>query len=286
MRRVGVVGCSDPLPESRRAEFARLLDALRAAGLEPTVAGDLFAPAPPERRAAALMDYYCDPDVEMIFDVTGGDLANEVLGRLDWSAIARADKPLWGYSDLTCVLNAILARAGRPSVLYTAWNLVREDAARQARDFCAALAGGGALFRLKAAFVQGERMAGEVVGGNVRCLLKLAGTPFFPDVRGRILLLESLSADARQFRAYTAQLAQMGALDAAAGVLLGTFTKLEAQGGMEAATAHMRRLLGANKPLARTRQVGHGADSRAVWIGRPLRLERAGEGEDACASSR
>ena len=32
-------------------------------------------------------------------------------------------------------------------------------------------------------------MEGIVVGGNIRCLLKLAGTPYWPDMREKILLL-------------------------------------------------------------------------------------------------
>lgn len=273
LRRVGIVGCSNPLAESRREALEGLLRTLRRIGLEPVTGGNLFAPGGlPAARAEALMALYRDPSIDAIFDVTGGDLANEVLGHLDWPVIAASEKPLWGYSDLTCLLNAILARTGRPSVLYTAWNLVGGDAARQQRDFCHSLNGGDALFRFDVEFLQGTRMAGDVAGGNIRCLLKLAGTPFWPDLRRRILLLESLGASAEQFRAYIAQLDQIGAFDAAAGVLLGTFTWLEAQGGMEDAVARLSAVLGPEKPLARTRQIGHGADSRAVWIGRRIEL--------------
>ena len=288
MRKVGIVGLSNPLPESRRPEFARLLDALREAGLEPVVSGNLFSSGgSPQDRARALEAMWRDPSVEAVFDVTGGDLANETLGHLDWEAAAAADKPLWGYSDLTCVLNAILARTGRPSALYTVWNLVREDARRQARDFRDAMNGGGALFRFEAEFLQGGRMAGEVVGGNVRCLLKLAGTPFWPDARGKILLLESRSGGEERLRADFAQLDQMGAFDAAAGVLLGTFTELEARGGLAGAVDRLKAILGPGKPLARTRQIGHGPDSRAVWIGRRLELRVPARGEEArgCGSS-
>ena len=40
-------------------------------------------------------------------------------------------------------------------------------------------------------FLQGSKMQGIVVGGNIRCLLKLAGTEYWPDMNGKILLLES-----------------------------------------------------------------------------------------------
>ena len=41
---------------------------------------------------------------------------------------------------------------------------------------------------------------------------------------------------------------------------------------MEDAVARLSAVLGPEKPLARTRQIGHGADSRAVWIGRRIEL--------------
>ena len=137
LRRVGIVGCSNPLAESRREALEGLLRTLRRIGLEPVTGGNLFAPGGlPAARAEALMALYRDPSIDAIFDVTGGDLANEVLGHLDWPVIAVSEKPLWGYSDLTCLLNAILARTGRPSVLYTAWNLVGGDAGLYAQQHC------------------------------------------------------------------------------------------------------------------------------------------------------
>ena len=63
-----------------------------------------------KERAKILMDAYQDPDIVGIFDLSGGDLANEILDFLDYEAIAKARKPFWGYSDLTCLLNAIYAR--------------------------------------------------------------------------------------------------------------------------------------------------------------------------------
>lgn len=41
-------------------------------------------------------------------------------------------------------------------------------------------------------FVRGNSMSGTVLGGNIRCFMKLNGTPYFPDLTGKILVLESL----------------------------------------------------------------------------------------------
>lgn len=70
-------------------------------------------------------------------------------------------------------------------------------------------------------------MEGIVVGGNIRCLLKLAGTPYWPDMREKILLLESFGGKLPQMVTYLSQLNQMGVFKKVNGILLGTFTKME-----------------------------------------------------------
>ena len=65
------------------------------------------------------------------------------------------------------------------------------------------------------------------MGGNIRCFLKLAGTPYMPDTRGKILFLESNGGDRHRTAAAFSQLRQMGVFDEIAGLLLGTFTALD-----------------------------------------------------------
>ena len=47
------------------------------------------------------MRYYCDPSVDAVFDISGGDMANEILPWLDFQAIRQKGqgKLLFGYSD-------------------------------------------------------------------------------------------------------------------------------------------------------------------------------------------
>lgn len=275
--RVGIVGCSNGLNEKGRTELEKLADVLRKMELEPVCVPSLLAvrdvhSAWPEERAAMLMQLYRDDDIREIYDVSGGDLANEVLPFLDYEEIARSGKRLWGYSDLTCVLNAIYARTGMESVLYQVRSMVWEKGEDQQARFRDAVNGGDELYRFEHTFLQGERMEGVVVGGNIRCLLKLAGTECWPDMKGKILLLEGLGTTVAQVSAFFAQLYQLGAFRDAAGILLGTFTKMDQNGEAEAMIDLLKRWIGPEKPLARTMQIGHGADSRAIVIGRRLVL--------------
>lgn len=90
----------------------------------------------------------------------------------------------WGYSDLTTIINAIYARTGKSSVLYQIRNLTYDHSQSQITDFLnTTLAGSSSLYDFPYEFVQGTHMEGIVVGGNIRCLLKLAGTPYWPDMQ-------------------------------------------------------------------------------------------------------
>ena len=111
-------------------------------------------------------------------------------------------------------------------------------------------------------------MQGTVVGGNVRCLLKLAGTPYWPGMQGKILFLEARSGSQAQMVAYLNQLKQMGVFEQVNGILLGTFLQLEKEETDISMADLVRRYAGEKLPIARTADVGHRSGSRALWIGR------------------
>lgn len=221
-------------------------------------------------RAESLMEFYQDDSIRAIFDLSGGDLANEVLPYLDYEIIAHSNKIFWGYSDLTTVINAIYAKTGKASVLYQIRNLVSRNGKEQIENWSrTVLQGEDTLFDFQYQMVQGESMQGVVVGGNIRCLLKLAGTPYLPDMAGKILLLEALHGTVPQMVTYLNQLAQMGVFEQINGILLGTFTQMEEniQPGM---IELVQRYAGTGIPIAKTEEIGHGTDSRAIMIGSEL----------------
>jgi len=220
------------------------------------------------------MDFYRDDEVKIIFDISGGDLANEILPYLDFDEIERRDKPFFGYSDLTTIINSIYTKTNRSSVLYQVRNLVYQYSERQAADFCGStMKDSRELFDFSYHFFQKSEMKGIVVGGNIRCLLKLAGTTYFPDVKGKILFLEALSGSASRIITYLSQLKQIGAFCGISGVLLGTFTELCGEGEEPVLAAEfVRDCIGEEIPIAYTREIGHGTDSKALWIGREYYL--------------
>ena len=227
-----------------------------------------------QARANALNTLFADVNIDAILDISGGDAANGMLSYLDYAAIKRQPKPLFGYSDMTCVLNAVYARCGIETYLYQVRHLTGEFAqAQQARFFSFVSGRSNALLAFSYHFYGAQKaMQGVLVGGNLRCFLKLAGTPYFPDCRGKILFLEAYSGDLNRLEAYLHQLAQMGVFQQCSGILLGTCTQADREYGRENVVQLVHRFVN-GVPFAATRQVGHGQDSRCVVIGRFYRLE-------------
>ena len=281
MEKAGIVCCSNGLQKSSQKDLQALELVLKGMGLEPVYSPYLYAQehvwsGTARQRADALMEFYRDEEIRQIFDVSGGDLANGILPYLDYAQIQESDKCFWGYSDLTTVLNAIYARTGKFSVLYQVRNLTYEHSQEQITDFLETVLGGSsALYDFPCEFVRGTHMEGMVVGGNIRCLLKLAGTPFWPDMREKILLLESYGGGVPQMVTYLSQLSQMGVFKKVNGILLGTFTKMEASECKPDMAELVLKFAEKRTPIAQTKFIGHGTDSKAIRIGHHLKLYSA-----------
>lgn len=279
-QKVALVCCSNGLKRNCEENIRLLCKYLEVQGMDVEISPYLYADdsvfsGTGKERAKALMDFYAREDIKAIFDVSGGDLANEILPHLDFSIIAREQKVFWGYSDLTTVINAIYAKTGKSSVLYQIRNLVREQEEEQRRWFEAALKGENEdLFSYRTNFLQGDVLKGTVVGGNIRCLLKLAGTPYFPDMTGKVLLLESRSGQVPQMVTYLNQLMQMGVFRKISGILLGTFTEMEEKVCTPDIGQLVLHYAGRHIPVAKTENIGHGADSKAIWIGEQVEIIR------------
>lgn len=86
-------------------------------------------------------------------------------------------------------IKAIFAKTGKKSVLYQVRNIIGADAENQLANFTNTILNDRMdLFSFNYELVQKEEVKGVVVGGNIRCLLKLAGTQFWPDMNGKVLL--------------------------------------------------------------------------------------------------
>jgi len=115
---------------------------------------------------------------------------------------------------------------------------------------------------------------GRLVGGNLSLVASLVGTPYLPDLRGAVLLLEDVGERPYRLDRMWTQLRLAGVLDAVAGVALGEFTGCEEKDAAWSSADVLRELAqGLGKPCVAGFPVGHGDVNLAVPLGVRVRLD-------------
>lgn len=120
---IGISACSDSRKEFERKNINELYSVLKNIGLNVISSKYIYAndgtfSISIQEKADALMELYTDNRIKAIFDISGGDMCNELLDKLDYNIIKENNKPFFGYSDLTAIINAIYAKTKNVSYLY------------------------------------------------------------------------------------------------------------------------------------------------------------------------
>lgn len=271
---IGISACSDGRKVTERKNIDELYSVLKTMGLNVITSKYIYADSATfsmsiQEKANALMELYADNRIKAIFDISGGDMCNELLDKLDYNLIKENNKPFFGYSDLTAIINAIYTKTGNISYLYQIKNIVSKCSDKQQQRFIdTIMLGKNSLFDFDYSFIRGNSMSGIVVGGNIRCLLKLAGTEYTPDFSEKILFLESLGGGVERAVACLSQLRQLGVFNRIKGVILGQFTYMtENNCKPSIEEIVLREIENENIPIARTKEIGHSKDSKAIKIG-------------------
>ncbi|MGW0802440.1 S66 family peptidase [Nonomuraea sp. NPDC002799] len=176
---------------------------------------DAFDSSSVASRVADLHEAFADPSVAAILTVIGGYNGNELLPFLDWELIRANPKILCGYSDITALQNAILARTGLVTYSGPHWSTFgMRDHVEQIVDWFTSVMFDSAPVSLAPSAYwsddlwfldQDERellpnegwwpirpgaAEGHIVGGNLCTLNLLQGTPCMPSLDGAILIVE------------------------------------------------------------------------------------------------
>ena len=223
-------------------------------------------------RAEELMSFYKNKEIKAIFDISGGDIANEVLDYLDYDVIKRNYKPFFGYSDLTTVLNTLGSQTNEVNYLYQILNIIEDKEIRTSFENTF-MKNEQTLLDIKWKFLQGNSVEGEVIGGNIRCFLKLAGTRYFPEVYNKVLFIEGLGTSIEGLVTHLAQLKQIGVFDKISGLLIGTFTKIEKEISVEELFELIQEYIPSSLAVAKTHEVGHAKNSKALKIGEKIYIK-------------
>lgn len=225
-----------------------------------------------ERRAEELVAALEDERVDVLVAARGGYGATRLLRVLDLDRIARARKPIVGFSDVTA-LHALWALAGVPSMHGAMVATLGRVEPPLVERWMRALAAPPAQFEELMVVVPGSAQ-GPLRGGNLAVLAALSGTPYAMPLDGAILLLEDVGEAPYRVDRMLTTLRDAGALARVAGVAVGAFTESRPGSDGTVVEAVLRERLGdLGVPVVLGLPVGHVEDNHEVWLGARARLD-------------
>jgi muramoyltetrapeptide carboxypeptidase len=277
--RVALVAPAGPLRGAHELDVA--VANARALGWEPVVrasvlASERYLARGDAERLRDLNDAFADDGIDAIWCVRGGYGVMRLLPSIDFGALARRPRAIIGYSDVTALHAAASTRCELVSYHGPTAREALSDFSRasllravvERRDPCGTATA--------ARTIRGGIAEGRLVGGNLSILAALAGTPYAPDYRGAILVLEDVGEPAYRVDRMLTQLALAGALRGIAGLVAGHFT--EATPGHELSPETLDVLLRevadvAGVPAIAGAPIGHVDEQWTVPLGAVARLD-------------
>ncbi|MGH8965248.1 MAG: S66 family peptidase, partial [Actinomycetes bacterium] len=113
---IGVTAPSSGVPAPLHRRLRHAVEVVRARGYDvrvgATATGEEIVSAPADVRAAELTTMVTDPAVRAVVPPWGGTLSIDLLGRLDWEALAADPTWLVGFSDISSLLLPLTLRTG------------------------------------------------------------------------------------------------------------------------------------------------------------------------------
>lgn len=245
--RVGLISPSAATADIMEFTFAR--EALEALGLQVQEGKHLAGrrghlAGTDEERAADLNEMFGNEAIKAVVCIRGGSGAARILPLIDYQLIKKNPKPILGYSDITALHNAIHAQTGLVTFHGPngsgSWNSFNADQFRTVffgnqnkityqneREYTDDLV----IKKNRIRTIFPGKARGELVGGNLTVLTALAGSPYLPDFKGKILFLEDIGEEPYRIDRMMSTLMLMGVFKEIKGFVFGQCTDCDPSGG-------------------------------------------------------
>jgi len=282
---IGVVAPSDPISPEQESRLKAGCAYLEKMGFNVLLGAYLssnqfsYSDAPKEK-AKDINGMFADPAIKGIICAQGGETANTILPFIDWPIVKKNPKIFLGLSDITVLLNAIYQKTnlltfhGNDILWGFGFNLTSYEEKEFARILIRGAMGPYPPNQIRKT-IRGGQASGRLIGGNLGCLLKLSGTPYWPDLSGAILFIEEYQITAKSCHSAFYHLRQMGVFDQIVGVVLGYIDSMEKAFSPK---PHMEDILlqvteGYQFPILKMNDFGHNCPNTVLPVGGEVYLD-------------
>ncbi|OFZ53421.1 MAG: hypothetical protein A2428_10140 [Bdellovibrionales bacterium RIFOXYC1_FULL_54_43] len=253
---LGIVACSTPIQVSNESTIERCYSYFREKGFKIAEAPNCrktfgHTAGTIKERVAALHQFFRDNKIDGILSYWGGFQSHQLLEYIDYDLIRKNPKPFIGFSDTTALNIALYSQAGlinfsgpagitfgKPTVPSFTWQhfedvLMNGNAAhsfQQSKEYSDnpwwQEESKRMLFKPNLGWkvYRNGFATGKLIGGNLGTLLLLAGTKYWPKLKGSILFVEDDEAESpKTMDRMFIQLRHMGVYDQISGMIVGRF---------------------------------------------------------------
>lgn len=230
----------------------------------------------PKERAEDLNEMFSDEEIKAIFTVKGGDMANGILPYIDFENIKNNPKIFLGMSDITVLLCTINKMTGL--ITFHCQDYIwfgKEEVTDYDKNEIV-----DKLFNAKETIIpyenreffnfENQEISGKLYGTNVRCLLKLIGTPYMPELTETILFLEGYHSNIIEWNTMLEQYNQMNALDN--GIVFGYIYELQYTEKNKYNIVEELKKINSNIPIVKTNDFGHRHGNSILPIGAEVKI--------------
>ena len=232
-----------------------------------------YLAGPDSHRAAIVNRLFSDREINAILCAKGGFGSIRTLSLLDYPLIRKNPKVFIGFSDASALLTVLYAKCGQV-VFHGPMVTTLGSAPPETRNALLAAVSSDTTLELKprrGTAVQPGSASGPMIGGNLTTLCHLLGTPFEPDFKGHILLLEDRGEEIYRIDRMLTQMKYAGCFDDLAGLVLGSFEDCGKLGDVIRVVADIFKDVAI--PILAGFDIGHGKSNMTVPIGLEATLD-------------
>ncbi|MBE6454253.1 MAG: LD-carboxypeptidase [Alphaproteobacteria bacterium] len=182
-----------------------------------------------KEKAKDIMKAYEDNSIDALIAVHGGASALRVLEYLDFDIIKKNKKPIVGFSDTTSLQFGIFGKTQNPYVtgFFPEYEfrtgMIDPKVDDGFRSFLT-----GDMFKATSGECVIKGIAdGVLIGGNMSTISDLSGTPYYPDLTDKILLLEDECEKSYKLKLMLTQLKYNPTFEKIKGIIFGKFSECE-----------------------------------------------------------
>lgn len=282
--KIGIVSPSNPVAQDD-PQINDGVKFLTEIGFEVVLGRHVFSntlgyAASPQEKAADINAMFADESVEAIICSQGGYTANACLPYLNWQVIKDNPKIFLGISDISVLLSAIYTQTGLVTFHGNdvMWGFGLEPDPYDVREFVERLLEakiGPVNANGPRKTIRSGAAEGTLLGGNLNCLMKLAGTPYFPDFTNAIFFVEATTIKPEECDYMFRQLQQMGVFDRVLGVIVGYVDSMQKDAE---ATVQMEDVLltvtaDSGFPILKVNDFGHNCPNTTLPVGGRVRMD-------------